>query len=69
MLRELIVLDLDHYMSLLLLTTSPLAKPRDITDTLLLARQEAEDDPMEANLEKLTDVHIRQTLSDIMFGK
>lgn len=44
------------------------AKPRDITDTLLLARQEAEDDPMEANLEKLTDVHIRQTLSDIMFG-
>ena len=42
---------------------------RDIADTLLLARLEAEEDPTEANLEKLTDTHIIQTLADILFGK
>lgn len=42
--------------------------PRDISDTLLLARLEAEEDPTEANLEKLTDAHIIQTLADILFG-
>ena len=42
---------------------------RDFTDTLILARKEAEEDPDEADLDKLTDTHIIQTLSDIFFGK
>ena len=42
---------------------------RDFTDTLILARLEAEEDPNEADLDKLTDTHIVQTLSDIFFGK
>lgn len=42
---------------------------RDFADTLILARQEAKNDPEEADLDKLTDKHIIQTLSDIFFGK
>ena len=41
---------------------------RDFTDTLILARQEAEEDPTESNVDKLTDTHLIQTLSDIFFG-
>lgn len=41
---------------------------RDFTDTLILARKEAEEDPDEADLDKLTDTHIIQTLSDIFFA-
>ena len=42
---------------------------RDFTDMLILARHEAEDDPEEQDLDKLTETHIIQTLSDIFFGK
>ena len=42
---------------------------RDFADMLILARQEAESDPDEADLDKLTDTHIIQTLSDIFFGE
>lgn len=41
---------------------------RDFADMLILARQEAESDPDEADLDKLTDIHIIQTLSDIFFA-
>ena len=44
-------------------------KMRDFTDNLILARHEAESDPEEQDLDKLTDTHIMQTLSDIFFGK
>ena len=44
-------------------------KMRDFTDMLILARHEAESDPEEQDLDKLTDTHIIQTLSDIFFGK
>ena len=36
---------------------------------LILARQEAESDPDESDLDKLTDTHIMQTLFDIFFGE
>ena len=36
---------------------------------LILARQEAVSDPDEADIDKLTDTHIIQTLSDIFFGE
>ena len=42
---------------------------RDIADTLILARLEAEEDPEETDLDKLTDAHIVQILLDILFGK
>ena len=40
---------------------------RDFADTLILARQEAENDPSET-VDKLTDTHIVQTLADIFFA-
>ena len=40
---------------------------RDFTDMLVLARQEAENDPDEKNLDKLTDEHIEMTLVDVFF--
>ena len=42
---------------------------RDFTDMLVLARHEAESDPEEQDLDKLTETHIIQTLSDIFFGR
>ena len=41
---------------------------RDFADTLILARQEAENDPNEHDVDKLTDTHIVQTLADIFFA-
>ena len=41
---------------------------RDFTDTLILARLEAEEDPTETDVDKLSDTHLIQTISDIFFG-
>lgn len=41
---------------------------RDFTDTLILARQEAEEDPTETYVDKLSDTHLIQTISDIFFA-
>ena len=41
---------------------------RDFTDMLILARQEAENDPDEKHLEKLMDIHIVMTLFDIFIA-
>ncbi|XP_048745552.1 steroid 17-alpha-hydroxylase/17,20 lyase-like [Ostrea edulis] len=41
---------------------------RDFTDSLLIARQEAENEGDEAALEKLDDAHLIQTISDIFFA-
>ena len=41
---------------------------RDFADTLILARLEAENDPNETDVYKLTDTHIVQTLADIFFS-
>ena len=41
---------------------------RDFMDTLILTRQEAEEDPTETNLENLSQAHLIQTVSDIFFG-
>lgn len=41
---------------------------RDFADTLILARLEAENDPNETDVDKLTDTHIIQTLADIFFA-
>ena len=38
---------------------------RDFADSLILARKEAESDPDETNVDKLTDVHMYQTCRDI----
>ena len=42
---------------------------RDFADTLILARKEAEEDPDETDLDKLTDTHIIMTLTDVFFGE
>ena len=42
---------------------------RDITDHMLLARQEAEKEENPAELANITDVHLRQTILDIFLGK
>ena len=42
---------------------------RDFADTLILARQEAEEDLDEKDAGKLTDTHIVQTLLDVFLGK
>ena len=41
---------------------------RDFADTLILARQEAEEDPNDTTVEKLSDTYLIQTLADIFFG-
>ncbi|XP_056004408.1 steroid 17-alpha-hydroxylase/17,20 lyase-like isoform X2 [Ostrea edulis] len=41
---------------------------RDFTDSLLIARQEAENERDEAALEKLDDTHLIQTISDIFLA-
>lgn len=41
---------------------------RDFTDMLILARQEAEEDPSESNLEKLEDINLINTIADIFFA-
>lgn len=41
---------------------------RDFTDTLILARQEAEEDPSETDVDKLSDIYLIQTISDIFFA-
>ena len=41
---------------------------RDFTDTLILARREAETDPDETDLDKLTETHIVEILKDIFFA-
>ncbi|XP_048740940.2 steroid 17-alpha-hydroxylase/17,20 lyase-like [Ostrea edulis] len=41
---------------------------RDFIDSLLIARQEAENEGDEAALEKLDDTHLVQTISDIFFA-
>ncbi|XP_061194480.1 steroid 17-alpha-hydroxylase/17,20 lyase-like [Saccostrea echinata] len=41
---------------------------RDFIDSMLLARQEAENEGDEASLEKLDDTHLVQTISDIFFA-
>ena len=38
-------------------------------DTLIITRQEAEEDPTETNLENLSQAHLIQTVSDIFFGR
>ena len=42
---------------------------RDIADTLILVKQEAEEDPEETDVDKLTDAYIAPILLDILFGK
>ncbi|XP_052091098.1 cytochrome P450 2U1-like isoform X2 [Mytilus californianus] len=42
---------------------------RDFTDSLILARQEAEDEEDKEVISQLTDTHLVQTLSDIFGGK
>ena len=42
---------------------------RDFMDTLILTRLEAEEDPIETNLENLSQAHLIQTVSDIFFGR
>jgi hypothetical protein len=41
---------------------------RDFTDSLLIARQEAENEGDEAALEKLDDTYLIMTTLDIFFG-
>ena len=45
-----------------------LENPRDFTDRLLMARQDAEREEDSTELGNITDVHIRQTLFDLFFG-
>jgi hypothetical protein len=42
---------------------------RDFTDSLLIARQEAENEGDEATPDKLDDTRLVQTISDIFFGR
>ena len=42
---------------------------RDFTDTLILARKEAEEDTDEPDVQTLTDTHIIQILLNLFFGK
>ena len=42
---------------------------RDFTDSLILARKEAEQEENEEILSQLSDTHLRQTLIDIFTGE
>jgi hypothetical protein len=46
----------------------PVGVNRDLIDSLLIARQEAENEGDEAALEKLEDTYLIQTISDIFMG-
>ena len=41
---------------------------RDYLDSILLARQEAEADDKQEDVDMLSNVHVKQIVSDIFFG-